>query len=84
MTVTREKPQAMVVGAGLAGLAAARSRGILMSFTSGADAEKLGLMSGEGRRSASMNGAIASGIRVAAEITGKPLESFRVRIRGAS
>ncbi|MEM7349951.1 MAG: NAD(P)/FAD-dependent oxidoreductase [Acidobacteriota bacterium] len=118
-------------------------RGILMSFTSGADAEKLGVMSAESRRraaleattrvwdeaprhwesaaikywnedpwvrgsysftgvgqsgfrqiagrpegpihfagehtkSASMNGAIASGIRVASEITGKPAESFLV------
>ena len=116
-------------------------RGILMSFTSGADAEKLGLMSNEGRRraaleattrvweqapehwesaaikywnedpwvrgsysfigvgqtgfrniarqvegpvhfagehtaNASMDGAIESGVRVASEITGKPIESF--------
>ena len=116
-------------------------RGILMSFTSGADAEKLGVMSDEGRqraaleatarvweqapehwesaaikywnedpwvrgsysfigvgqtgfreiarqvegpvhfagehtRSSSMNGAIASGVRVASEITGKPVDSF--------
>ena len=116
-------------------------RGILMSFTSGADAEKLGVMSAEGRRraaleattrvweqapehwenaaikywnedpwvrgsysfigvgqsdfrriarqpegpvhfagehtiSASMNGAITSGVRVASEITGRPSSSF--------